>query len=70
MSEDDSIDDVLDDDALRWTLLIECTECGLSGMMRSTGSPRDRYVWECEECREETVHEPIVGTREPVEAEQ
>lgn len=65
------IDEVLPDASeMRTTIIIECDECGTTGMMHSTAEPMERYLWHCEECDEDRVHRRVIATDDAREIER
>jgi ribosomal protein S27E len=52
MTEDpNTFDDLMPDpEAPQWVAIIECSECGDTGTMYSSGEPLDTVVWDCPEC--------------------
>lgn len=60
-----TLDDI--EDAVRrseWGAIIECEQCGHSGVMESTHKPRDQTVWHCDRCDEETVYRTMIKNDE------
>jgi transcription elongation factor Elf1 len=42
---------------MHWGAMIECSQCGQSGMMYGTHEPHEeRQYWECKDCGEHTKH--------------